>query len=68
MQNLRAAFLTAVGIGLIALALAGVAERGVQARLERALHPGAVVQRDSWGFVACDLGNPCTRLWAQLYN
>ena len=44
MQNLRAAFLTVVGIGLIALALAGVAERDMQARLERAMLPVAVVQ------------------------
>ncbi|UHC14454.1 hypothetical protein LRS73_18065 [Methylobacterium currus] len=44
MLNLRAAFLTAVGIGLITLAMAGVAERDMQARLERALLPAAVVQ------------------------
>ncbi|WP_162561244.1 hypothetical protein [Methylobacterium terrae] len=44
MQNLRAAFLTAVGIGRITLAMASVVERGVQARLERALLPAAVVQ------------------------
>ncbi|MGX7709486.1 hypothetical protein [Methylobacterium sp. Gmos1] len=44
MPNLRATFLTGVGISLIALALAGVAERGVQARLECALLPAAVVQ------------------------
>ncbi|BAQ44245.1 hypothetical protein PUR29_02785 [Methylobacterium ajmalii] len=44
MQNLRAAFLTALGIGLIALALAGVAERGVQARLERVVHHDTLVR------------------------
>ncbi|NGM33901.1 hypothetical protein G4G93_08130 [Methylobacterium sp. DB0501] len=44
MQNLRASFLTAVGIGLIVLAMAGVAERDMQARVERALLPAAVVQ------------------------
>ncbi|MGX7707979.1 hypothetical protein [Methylobacterium sp. Gmos1] len=47
MQNLRAAFLIAAGISLIALALAGVAERGVQARLDRTLLPAAVVQTAS---------------------
>ncbi|WP_171070282.1 hypothetical protein [Methylobacterium terricola] len=44
MQNLHAAFLTAIGIGLIALAMAAAAERGVQARLERAMLPVAAVQ------------------------
>ncbi|WP_164712249.1 hypothetical protein [Methylobacterium currus] len=44
MQNLRAAILTVVGIALIALAMAAVAERDMQARLERALLPAAVVQ------------------------
>ncbi|WP_167858588.1 hypothetical protein [Methylobacterium nonmethylotrophicum] len=44
MQNLRAAILTAIGIGLITLAITGIADRDAQARLERALRPAPVIQ------------------------
>ncbi|KMO41748.1 hypothetical protein VQ03_12315 [Methylobacterium tarhaniae] len=44
MPTLRAAFLTAIGVGLIALAVVGIADRDAQARLERALGPTAPIQ------------------------
>ncbi|GJD61849.1 hypothetical protein [Methylobacterium frigidaeris] len=44
MPNLRAAFLTVIGMGLIALAITGIADRDAQARLERALRPTPPIQ------------------------
>jgi hypothetical protein len=44
MQNLRTAFLTAVVIALITLAITSIAERDAQAHLDRALQPTPVVQ------------------------
>ncbi len=44
MQNLRAAFLTAVVIALITLAITSIAERDAQAHLDRALQPTPVVE------------------------
>ncbi|KMO36277.1 hypothetical protein VQ02_15925 [Methylobacterium variabile] len=58
MPNLRAALLTAIGIGLIALALAGIAERNTQSRLERALRSAPPIQTVSSAGISCGVTGP----------
>ncbi len=60
MQNLRAALLTAIGLGLIALAITSIVDRDSRARLDRALGPTPLIQTVS-SVTAAPLAQPASR-------